>query len=66
PASVDTTAAREAVAATLPYYAVPAHVFALPELPRTSRGKIDKRLLLALAEAEINQLAAQPAPMGAA
>ena len=49
PATVDTTAARTAAAARLPYYAVPAAVHALPSLPLTSRGKIDKHLLLELA-----------------
>ena len=50
PGDVDVHAARAAAAARLPYYAVPAVVVALPALPITSRGKIDKRYLLALAE----------------
>lgn len=50
PLSVNTTDARNAVAAALPYYAVPASVTALPELPRTPRGKVDKRTLLAMAQ----------------
>jgi D-alanine--poly(phosphoribitol) ligase subunit 1 len=29
----------------LPYYAIPCEVFVIPELPRTDRGKIDKRYL---------------------
>jgi acyl-coenzyme A synthetase/AMP-(fatty) acid ligase len=49
PADVDVIAARDAAAARLPYYAVPAKVHALPSLPLTSRGKIDKRQLLAFA-----------------
>jgi amino acid adenylation domain-containing protein len=49
PAHVDVLAARAAAEARLPYYAVPAAVYALPALPLTSRGKIDKRYLLALA-----------------
>lgn len=49
PSHVDVVAARAAAEARLPYYAVPAAVYALPELPLTSRGKIDKRYLLALA-----------------
>jgi len=51
PQSVDTDVAREAVAASLPYYCTPKFVLALEELPMTSRGKIDKRLLLEMAAA---------------
>lgn len=51
PRTVDPAAAIAAVAAALPYYCVPARVLALDALPRTSRGKVDKRALLALAEA---------------
>lgn len=51
PKTVDVVAAREAVAAALPYYCTPAFVLALDELPMTSRGKIDKRLLMDLAAA---------------
>ncbi|HEX5686276.1 MAG TPA: amino acid adenylation domain-containing protein [Ideonella sp.] len=50
PQSVDATAARELVAATLPYYCVPMVVFALDSLPMTDRGKVDKRRLMALAQ----------------
>jgi amino acid adenylation domain-containing protein len=49
PRDVDVEAARARVAAQLPYYAVPAFVHAIDELPLTGRGKIDKRLLLELA-----------------
>jgi len=49
PQTVDVTVAQKAVAADLPYYCVPKFVLALPELPLTSRGKIDKKLLLQLA-----------------
>lgn len=49
PLDVDAQAARDLVAATLPYYCVPLAVFALDSLPTTDRGKIDKRALLALA-----------------
>ncbi|WP_419992489.1 amino acid adenylation domain-containing protein [Streptomyces boninensis] len=45
PAGVNPHAAREAVAAALPYYCVPAEVYALDELPLTPRGKVDKALL---------------------
>lgn len=45
PATVDVHAARQAVAETLPYYCVPAVITAVDELPRTPRGKVDKRLL---------------------
>lgn len=50
PAEVDPTAARDAVAAALPYYCVPSDVLPLAALPETDRGKIDKRALLRLAE----------------
>ncbi|MFJ9585055.1 amino acid adenylation domain-containing protein [Streptomyces acidicola] len=50
PAEVDPAAARDAVAAALPYYCVPSDVLPLPVLPETDRGKIDKRALLRLAE----------------
>lgn len=49
PAFVDAVDARARVASALPYYACPAVVQALPELPRTPRGKVDKRRLLELA-----------------
>jgi D-alanine--poly(phosphoribitol) ligase subunit 1 len=48
PATVDTEAARQAVAAALPYYCTPAAVHALPALPLTTRGKIDKAALFRL------------------
>jgi acyl-coenzyme A synthetase/AMP-(fatty) acid ligase len=51
PASVDAEVARRAVAAALPYYCVPAEVRALPDLPVTARGKVDKASLLALVTA---------------
>ncbi|AYV26390.1 Gramicidin S synthase 1 [Streptomyces sp. ADI95-16] len=50
PAGLDSAAARQAVADALPYYCVPETVHILPELPRTSRGKIDKEALRRLAE----------------
>lgn len=49
PGHVDPQEARSAVAAALPYYCTPSAVYALPALPETSRGKIDKAALLRLA-----------------
>jgi D-alanine--poly(phosphoribitol) ligase subunit 1 len=49
PAGVDAGLARAIVADKLPYYAVPAIVIAIDAMPLTSRGKIDKRLLLDVA-----------------
>ncbi|WP_229685853.1 amino acid adenylation domain-containing protein [Longimycelium tulufanense] len=49
PGHVDPVRARRAVESALPYYCTPAAVHPLPALPRTSRGKIDKSLLLELA-----------------
>ncbi len=57
PATVDPEAATAAVGEALPYYCVPARVFALDRLPRTDRGKIDKRALRELAEQAIGPLA---------
>lgn len=51
PCSVDTDEAKHAVADALPYYAIPKFVLAMPELPMTSRGKIDKRALMKIAVA---------------
>lgn len=45
PAEVDPDLARLAVSKALPYYCVPDTVHTLPELPTTSRGKIDKPTL---------------------
>lgn len=50
PADVCPVAAREAVADTLPYYCEPLFVLALDDLPRTGRGKTDKRALMELAQ----------------
>jgi acyl-CoA synthetase (AMP-forming)/AMP-acid ligase II len=61
PRTADVDAARARVAAQLPYYCVPALVLTLDELPVTSRGKIDKRTLLGLAQ----HLVAVPACDGA-
>ena len=38
------------VAAALPYYCMPERIIALAQLPLTDRGKIDKRLLLQMAQ----------------
>ncbi len=46
PSDVDTEAAKEAVANSLPYYCVPERIICLDALPMTSRGKIDKRALI--------------------
>ncbi|MFY1636336.1 amino acid adenylation domain-containing protein [Solwaraspora sp. WMMB335] len=45
PGVVDPQVARQAVADALPYYCVPDQVHALPVLPMTDRGKIDKAAL---------------------
>lgn len=45
PTQVDSGLARMAVSEALPYYCVPETVHTLPELPMTSRGKIDKTAL---------------------
>lgn len=46
---LDIPAIRAATAALQPYYAVPTRWLVLPALPMTSRGKVDKRVLSALA-----------------
>ncbi len=62
PATVDPEVAKEAVAEALPYYCTPAFVLSMEELPRTSRGKIDKKLLMSMAlerqQAELAQVEA--------
>ncbi|GAB2925116.1 amino acid adenylation domain-containing protein [Streptomyces mayteni] len=62
PGGLSPAAARHAVAAALPYYCVPATVYALDALPRTSRGKIDKAALLRLAR-QLADPAAHPAEL---
>jgi len=49
PGDVDIDAARAAIKAKLPYYCEPLTITALPALPKTDRGKVDKRALLAAA-----------------
>jgi amino acid adenylation domain-containing protein len=51
PRTVDVVEAQQAVAEALPYYCAPKFILALDKLPLTSRGKIDKRQLLAMARA---------------
>jgi amino acid adenylation domain-containing protein len=52
PQTVDVEAARETLAAKLPYYCVPKFIIALERLPMTGRGKIDKRLLMEIGLAQ--------------
>ena len=56
PATVDPEEAKQAVADALPYYCTPKFVIAMDELPKTSRGKIDKRLLMKTAVAHDSDL----------
>ncbi|MFC5045695.1 amino acid adenylation domain-containing protein [Aquimarina hainanensis] len=46
PKEMDIEAVKKEVAGALPYYCVPEIVIPMDELPKTGRGKIDKRLLL--------------------
>ncbi|KAI0052057.1 AMP-binding protein [Auriscalpium vulgare] len=50
PESVPGERVKASVEAVQPYYAVPTKFIALPALPVTSNGKIDKRKLLSIAE----------------
>ncbi|MBV7329797.1 amino acid adenylation domain-containing protein [Chloroflexi bacterium TSY] len=50
PQSVDVDVAKQAVAAALPYYCTPAFVIAMDQFPMTSRGKVDKRMMLDMAK----------------
>ncbi|BCJ62964.1 amino acid adenylation domain-containing protein [Micromonospora endophytica] len=49
PADLDPQRCRDAVAAALPYYCVPAVVYPLAQLPITGRGKVDREALRQLA-----------------
>ena len=53
PATASPEAAAQSAAAKLPYYHVPSLILAMDELPRTPRGKLDKRQLLSFAATEI-------------
>ncbi len=53
PATADPDRAAQSVTDRLPYYNKPTLVLAMDALPRTPRGKIDKRALLQMAAAEI-------------
>ena len=52
PAHVKIGEAYEAMARNLPYYCKPLMVIGMDELPKTNRGKIDKRRLLDIAKRE--------------
>jgi amino acid adenylation domain-containing protein len=47
PELMDTRAAKQSLAKKVPYYSVPAHIIAMPKLPLTDRGKVDKAYLKA-------------------
>ncbi|WP_271272162.1 amino acid adenylation domain-containing protein [Aliamphritea hakodatensis] len=49
PANVDPDEARQHVLSALPYYCEPLFIIAVDELPKTIRGKVDKRALAASA-----------------
>lgn len=49
PGTVDLACVREAAAKIQPYYAVPSQYLAMQEFPMTQNGKVDKRVLGALA-----------------
>ena len=59
PRSVDVNAAKQAVADQLPYYCTPKFIIDLDELPKTPRGKIDKRVLLEMAKAHDESLTSE-------
>ncbi|SDQ24536.1 AMP-binding protein [Pseudovibrio sp. Tun.PSC04-5.I4] len=54
PATVCTKTAAQSVKDKLPYYCSPTLIVAMDELPRTPRGKLDKRVLLQLAQDHID------------
>jgi len=55
PASACPKRAAQSVADRLPYYCSPTMVMPMDSLPRTPRGKLDKRLLLKLAQDHITE-----------
>jgi amino acid adenylation domain-containing protein len=57
PASTDINVARSRCEERLAYYCVPSLILAVDEIPLTSRGKVDKRLLLELAAAHQEKIA---------
>ena len=63
PASTDIEAARRRCEARLAYYCVPSLIIAVDHIPLTSRGKVDKRLLLAQAQAHMANLDANTVSM---
>ena len=54
PAQVNVDEARKNVINSLPYYCEPTVILSTEKLPRTTRGKIDKRALLEMAREEIS------------
>lgn len=50
PATVDPETACTSVAASLPYYCIPGLIVPMDVLPKTPRGKLDKRLLMTMAQ----------------
>ncbi len=50
PLTFDHAAAEEAMNKRLHYYCIPKFIFVLDDIPRTPRGKLDKRLLLEMAK----------------
>lgn len=61
PASACPIRAARQVRERLPYYCRPAAVLAMDDLPRTLRGKLDKRALLKIAQAHLAQAQAETA-----
>ena len=55
PASINAEQCRQAINAALPYYCEPSVIIPLEKLPITSRGKLDKRALLAMAESALSE-----------
>ncbi len=56
PAIVNPDAARAEVIKALPYYCEPEEIIAIQSLPLTSRGKVDKHLLMTLATERLSQV----------